>query len=122
MIKIPLYLFDNEGWKGVRQMSEDYRTPPPKCEVCETRNEQKRKVRPFQELNYRSCPACQDIWVKITYLPPCSGNGTSVTLQVEPAGWFRKAKTIICQVNTIAHFHMKCNSCKFEWLMAAAHE
>lgn len=108
-----------------------HREPQHVCEVCTQREEDLKKVYPFQDrersntgmLAFMTCPACKSRGGFIKFKILCRGRGQRFLAKKGYwlFGW-RKQVVITCDVSTVSHFHMACMNCSFEWLMQSALE
>lgn len=103
-----------------------HREKAPPCARCEARAEELAKMKPFDKIPF--CPACGALSNERTgkpgpyrqYAIVCTG----LWLIVKKGYWLfgRRGETgWQCEIKT-PHFHMRCSSCQWRWLMQTALE
>lgn len=101
--------------------SGPYRTPPPPCPDCETREGAAKEMLPFTE-DDRRCPECR-AWKPLMWQSICRGSGSFV---VKTGYWFfgRRGRVIFkCKLeNAPKHLHFQCQTCQHRWMMLTATE
>lgn len=98
-----------------------FRTPEDKCEVCESREDNRKLTLPFKKRPV--CPECETD-DPLKYKAVCTGGRGFVIIKPTCIFWWKfGGKRFTCDlVNSPRHFHLECRDCGHRWMMISASE